>query len=66
MLNYIDTYQISYTSIIFVYSTEYNQLQYLLIAPSLLLKPIVESVLQNLLFSSHNSRARNKRGKREY
>jgi hypothetical protein len=51
MSNYIDTYQIHYTSIILVNTSEHGQPQYLLVAPSTLLRPVVEAVLQNLLFS---------------
>jgi hypothetical protein len=51
MSNYIDTYQIHYTSIILVHTSEHNQAQYLLVAPSTLLRSVVEAILQNILFS---------------
>jgi hypothetical protein len=62
MSNYIDTYQIHYTSIIFVHTTEHNQPQYLLVAPTALLKPVVEAILQNLLFSGYEPARERERG----
>jgi hypothetical protein len=51
MSNHFDNYQIHYTSIIFVHSFEHHQPQYLLVAPTALLRTVVEAILQNILFS---------------